>query len=836
MNPLSPEQLRERLNQLRPADTVFLVGAGGCGMSGLGHLLLDLGCRVAGSDLIANEETRQLTARGATIHLGHSAAHVTETRPALLVYSSAIRRDNPELAAAERERIPIARRAGLLAALIERQRSICVAGMHGKTTTTALLACALERLGAHPSYAIGAPVPQLPRHARYVGDNGVHFDPSSPREERPAEGGKVEAAAPPFFVAEADESDGTLREFHPEHAIVLNVDAEHLDFYANVEAVCREFAQFAHQTRGSLVFCADDPRLAELFARQPGAVSYGFHPLASYRLVRGELGGPRSEGLAAQSASLAPLNFFAVWHAGQKLGDFAIRLLGEKNVSNAGAVIALLHRLGYAPGQIARAIVDFAGAARRQQEIFSDARFRVFDDYGHHPAEIEATLRALRGLGPRRLLVAFQPHRYTRTQALMQEFATCFDLADHLWVTDIYAASEPEIPGVTSARLVGAIVDARRSGHKSAPLPEAGEPSRPTRDAAVEYVPTLSGLRRAVRAAMLPGDVVLFLGAGDITRAAHELAAELRAETVSTNEQLLAALTALLSPDSLVRRDEPLAKHTTLRVGGKADYYVEPASEEDLTRVLKFCAEQHISFTMLGRGSNLLIKDGGIRGVVICLNHPNFSRLEIVGDELHCGAGVKLKTIAVEARRAGLAGLEFLEGIPGSLGGSMRMNAGAMGSWLFDVVEKIRFMDYSGVVHERMASEVNVEYRGCPLFKTHIALGAVLKGTPASREAVSARMEQFSARRWESQPKEPSAGCIFKNPQAIPAGKLIDELGLKGTRVGGARVSDVHGNFIVNDGNATASDVLRLIDMVKQRVKSARGIDLETEVEILGEG
>lgn len=335
---------------------------------------------------------------------------------------------------------------------------------------------------------------------------------------------------------------------------------------------------------------------------------------------------------------------------------------------------------------------------------------------------------------------------------------------------------------------------------------------------------------------MLPGDVVLFLGAGDITKAAHELAAELREEAVSSNEQTLAALTACLSPDSIVRRDEPLAKRTTLRVGGKADYYVEPASEEDLSRVLKFCAEHQLKFTLLGRGSNLLIKDGGVRGVVICLNHPNFSRLEIIGDKLHCGPGVKLKAISVEARRAGLAGLEFLEGIPGSLGGSMRMNAGAMGSWLFDVVEKIRFMDYSGVAHERMASEVNVEYRGCPLLKTNIALGAVLKGQPTAAETVAARMQQYSSKRWESQPKEPSAGCIFKNPKTIPAGKLIDELGLKGTRVGGAMVSDVHGNFIVNADNATASDVLSLIEVVKQRAKSARGIELETEVEILGEG
>ncbi|HUR47131.1 MAG TPA: UDP-N-acetylmuramate dehydrogenase, partial [Candidatus Saccharimonadales bacterium] len=283
------------------------------------------------------------------------------------------------------------------------------------------------------------------------------------------------------------------------------------------------------------------------------------------------------------------------------------------------------------------------------------------------------------------------------------------------------------------------------------------------------------------------------------------------------------------------RVDEPLAKRTTLRVGGKADFYIEPASEKDLSEVLKFCGDNAIRFTMIGRGSNLLIKDSGLRGAVICLCHPAFSELKIVGEKLHCGAGVKLKTISVEARRNGLAGLEFLEGIPGSLGGSLRMNAGAMGSWLFEVVDSVRFMDYSGVVHERRASEVNVEYRGCPLFKNHIALGAVLKGQKADPETIASRMNSYSHKRWESQPAAPSAGCIFKNPGTIPAGKLIDELGLKGTRVGGAAVSDVHGNFIVNDGSATARDVLNLIEVIKQRAKSARGIDLETEVQILGD-
>jgi UDP-N-acetylenolpyruvoylglucosamine reductase len=278
-----------------------------------------------------------------------------------------------------------------------------------------------------------------------------------------------------------------------------------------------------------------------------------------------------------------------------------------------------------------------------------------------------------------------------------------------------------------------------------------------------------------------------------------------------------------------------LAKRTTLRVGGPADFYVEPASEDDLSALLRFCQERQLPVVLLGRGSNLLIKDRGIRGVVICLAQPQFSRVEIVSERLLCGAGAKLKTIAVEARRHGLSGLEFLEGIPGSLGGALRMNAGAMGSALFDVVESVRFMDRTGRIEERARADIEVEYRRCALFRDHVALGAVLHGVGASREAIEERMKRFSGKRWESQPAAPSAGCIFKNALSIAAGRLIDELGLKGTKVGGAMVSDVHGNFIVNDGSATAEDVLRLIDLIREKARNDRGIDLETEVEIIGE-
>lgn len=298
--------------------------------------------------------------------------------------------------------------------------------------------------------------------------------------------------------------------------------------------------------------------------------------------------------------------------------------------------------------------------------------------------------------------------------------------------------------------------------------------------------------------------------------------------------QVMRELVPLLSAQTILRQHEPLAKRTTLRVGGPADLYLEPTSEADLATALKFCADRQLPIFLLGRGSNLLVRDGGFRGMVICLAQPAFCQIRIEGDQLNCGAGAKLKAVAMEAKRSGISGLEFLEGIPGSVGGALRMNAGAMGGATFEVVVSVRLMDYSGRVQQLAPAAMAVTYRSCEVLKTKIALEAVLRGKPDQRERIEQRMNEFSRRRWESQPAASSAGCIFKNTPTIPAGKLIDELGLKGSKVGGAMVSLEHGNFLVNDGTATARDVLELIELIRVRARAERGIELQTEVEIVG--
>jgi len=294
-------------------------------------------------------------------------------------------------------------------------------------------------------------------------------------------------------------------------------------------------------------------------------------------------------------------------------------------------------------------------------------------------------------------------------------------------------------------------------------------------------------------------------------------------------------LAGLVSPATVLRRAEPMAKHTTLRVGGPADVYAEPATEADLSVILKFCEQHGVKFFILGRGSNLLVRDAGFRGVVICLSQPNFSRIEIVSPLIRCGAGAKQKQVAVEAKRAGLSGVEFLEGIPGSIGGALRMNAGAMGGETFNAVETVRVMDFAGEVRTLTPADMSVAYRRCATLMHCVALESVFRCSPAPRVEIEARMKAYSEKRWSSQPAAPSAGCMFKNPATIPAGKLIDELGLKGTKVGGARIALEHGNFLVNDGGATAKDVLELIAILQAKAAAERGIDLHPEVEVIGE-
>ncbi len=756
-----PTKLTEFL--LESPKQIHLIGVAGSGMSGIAGLLLELGHRVSGCDRVSTLETQRLERLGLKFHLPQTAetAHGAE----LVIYSSAIKRGNPTYDEAVRLGLPMVRRAEALAALMHLKRGIVVAGMHGKTTTSAMAAHVLRAGGLVPSHYVGAEIPILGTNAHWE-KNGRHF------------------------VVEGDESDGTLRLYRPEHAIILNVEEEHLDFYRNLAAIDEAFNRFMDQVSGTIFYCADDQNAARLCRERENSISYGERTDADYQY----------RNLTADKTE----SRFEVWRKGRLLGEVTVGVPGKHNASNALAVVALATELGMPFKKISQALKTFRGARRRFEVKLQNASYTVIDDYGHHPTEIKATLATAKALGAKRLIVMFQPHRYTRTAALAKDFGESFRGADLVFVTDIYAASELPIEGVSGETIVSQI-----EACQSAPA---------------VYVARRNRLHRRVVRIIEPGDLVLSLGAGDI----HEEAAKL-VEDLELADQLRTVMGA-----GEVRLYEQLSKHTTLRVGGPAQFWVEPETRGGLANVLEFSTAHRLPITFVGRGSNLLVRDGGIPGVVVHLARGDFLELTAEGLEIHAGAGVKLKQIATAARNAGIGGFEWMEGVPGGVGGSLRMNAGAMGAEMFQRVVSVDVVNPRGEFETLSPEQMQIEYRHVPTLRDRYAVSAVFRGEPASIELIDRLLAESNRKRKTTQPIAASAGCIFKNPRECPAGKLVEGLGLKNKRVGAARVSEIHGNFMINEGGARAHDILQLIGQVQAAAKQKRGIDLQTEVQIVG--
>jgi len=295
------------------------------------------------------------------------------------------------------------------------------------------------------------------------------------------------------------------------------------------------------------------------------------------------------------------------------------------------------------------------------------------------------------------------------------------------------------------------------------------------------------------------------------------------------------ALEGGVSTATTLRENEPLAPKTTMRVGGAARFYAEPGSSADLALIVRSARAGGVPVFFLGRGSNLIVMDSGYAGLVVRLAGSAWQNIEVREDGIEAQAGARLKQVCAAAAKAGLSGFEFLEGIPGTVGGSLRMNAGAMGGWIFDLVESVTCLEPDGEIVTHPADFFSPRYRSCPELGERVALAAVLRSTERGEvPAIRAKIDTYATTRKSSQPREPSAGCIFKNPENGYAGKLVDELGLKGASVGAARVSEVHGNFIVNTGGATAADIIELIRKIRARARDEAGVVLEPEALLLG--
>ena len=443
---------------------IHVVGAGGAGMSAIASVLAAMGHSVTGSDLKASPAGERLRAAGITVTIGHRAEAVGDAE--LLTVSTAVADDNPEVVEARRRHIPVLRRASVLRAIAATRRCVAVAGTHGKTTTTSMLSLVLVEAGLHPSFLVGGDVNEIGTNALW--DDGE------------------------WLVVEADESDGTFLALDPEVAVVTNIEADHLDHYGEMAALEAAFDRFASGRRGGLIVGSDDARSAALGLRH-GGVSVGTAPEATYRIT----------DLVAGRDGVR----FALEHDGASLGRVTMPVPGAHNARNAAVAMVAAMRAGASFDDGVRAMARFAGVSRRFEWRGDVGGVRFVDDYAHLPAEVAATVEAARAGGWGRVVVVFQPHRYSRTAALGAAFADAFVGADVVVVTDVYPAGERPVPGVSGRLVADAVV--------------AAHP-----DADVAYVAGRPELRAHLVGLLRPGDLCLTLGAGDITSLADELAAE----------------------------------------------------------------------------------------------------------------------------------------------------------------------------------------------------------------------------------------------------------------------------------------------------------------------
>lgn len=457
---------------LNTSEHVHFIGIGGYGMSAIAKVMLEMGFKVSGSDLAQQELTEKLKAKGAHVFIGHEAQNIQDAD--LVVYSTALSKDNVEMVEAERRNIPLIHRSQMLARLMNARKGIAVAGAHGKTTTSSMIALVMERCGVDPTYIIGGEIMN-------IGSN--------------AKAGKSE-----FVVAEADESDGTFLQYHPYLALVNNIEADHLENYnGDFENLKQAYAQFISQVRddGKAIICGDDVYLQQMIPQVTcNLITYGIEANADYRATNIELGDRKVS--------------FDVERQGERLGQIRLSVPGRHNVYNALATLITCLECGLTFEEVAGAITEFQGAKRRFQVLGDVNDILVIDDYAHHPTEIQATIAAAKSTG-KHIIAVFQPQRYTRTYYLFDQFSRAFHEADEVIITDIYSpAGEKQIEGISSARLVELI-------HENS-------------NRNVRYIPARDDVLAYLIDQVKSGDLVLTMGAGDIWKVADGLSRKLRNE------------------------------------------------------------------------------------------------------------------------------------------------------------------------------------------------------------------------------------------------------------------------------------------------------------------
>jgi UDP-N-acetylmuramate--L-alanine ligase/UDP-N-acetylenolpyruvoylglucosamine reductase len=751
---------------------IHFIGIGGTGMNGLAQVYLQMGYEISGSDKSVSETTQRLQQLGAKIYVGHSAENVAGAD--LVVYSSAITPDNPELMKAKKGNIPIWHRSELLADLMKTRQVIAVAGTHGKTTTSSMIFSMLLHAGIEPTAIIGGKVQEI--------------------------GSSAMLGQGTWLVAETDESDKSFLRLSPKIAVINNVEADHLEHYdGKFENIVTAFTLFMQlvPADGYIIIGYDDENARALISKSIRPVlTFGLHPEADVR----------AENVVYEKFG----SRFNLFYKKEKRAEVHLRMPGKHNIQNALAAIAVGIVLELEIGAILPGLEKFGGVGRRFEVRGTVNGITVVDDYAHNPGKVACAIAAARTGDAKRVFAVFQPHRYTRTRYLADQFGGSFDTADELIITEIYPAGEMPIPGISSQTIIDA---AKKHGYQN-----------------ITYIPKRDEINAYLIDKIAPGDLVLYMGAGDIWRLAEDLVVRLKKKGQPQEN----TETAFPTIQGKILHQVPMRDYTTIHIGGTAEHLVIVENISDLKQVLQYAKDKAITLFILGAGSNLLVRDGGIPGIVIKLGE-GFKKIERVNAvSIRCGAAVPLPDLVTFATEAELTGLETLIGIPGTVGGAVYMNAGAYNHSVSEHIKAITVIDFDGKVTVLAKEEIQFGYHQTNL-NDRVILESLFKLQPDNKLDILARIKEYTDRRTATQPLDyPSAGCFFRNPNGEGAGRWVDRAGFKGTKIGGAMISEKHANYIINTGNATAADCLEIIKVVQNKVKDDFGIKLEPEVKIIG--
>jgi len=757
---------------LRRAKNVFFIGIKGAAMANLACILKKMGKKVEGADVAEEFITDEILKKNnITVKVGFNEHNLLETTD-LIIYSAAhLGVNNPLVKVGQKRGIKIAHQAQVLGELMNQYKTkIAVCGCHGKTTTSSLLVFALSNLKANPGYVVG-----VPKFNQYPG----------------ASCGKKD-----YFVIEADEYgvnpplDKTpkFNFLNPDYIICTNIDFDHPDVYLNLAETEKAFLKFFDNKK--LILSADDSATLQSIKRlnKNQYATYGFSSSATLQI----------KNLKTEADKTG----FELILKGKSLGFFEISLFGEKNVSNTASVIYLLIELGFDLENIKSAVRNFTGAERRFEKILKINNIFLFDDYAHHPVEITTTINAAREkFKERRIIIIFQPHTYSRTQALLNEFSKSLSLADYSFILPIFASAREDKSKftVTSADIVS---------------------DKNNLIAVKDNNELISELKKIIK----DGDVIFTMGAGDVYKLKNDLI------KLITDYGL-----RIKDLGDKIIKNKNITSDLTLRVKTVANNYFEAYSREDLIKAKKIADEKKLPLHLLGSGSNIVFIDNQVKGLVV---KNKYAKKEIIKEDknfvyISVSSGYSVNLLVLETISAGYAGFEYFAGLPGTVGGAVYMNSKWTKPFSFfgDNLVYAYLLDENGKVKKVEKDYFQFEYGYSKLQKTKdILLEAVFKLTRSNVDELKAKAKEVIAYRIQTQPHGFTNGCFFKNPDGKSAGFLIDQTGLKGFSVGDFYVSDKHANFIINKGDGKIEDLKKLLQIIKAKVKAKFGVELEEEV------